>query len=368
MTTNRLTKGNNTTATTSVGSETDKTISNITTSINRRDFIRFTATAATIPAVASCASSSHKISLNSKLPISPFNAKSTAEQVTEGLNLTGKVVVITGCNSGIGYETMRVLALRGAHVIGTGRTLEKAEKACASVTGKTTPMVLELSNLASVVKCADEIKKLQLPVDILILNAGIGSYTKFKLINGIESIFHINYLGHFLFANHMLPAVQQANHGRIIHVGSQMAYTSAPKQGIDFDNLHGEKEFDSVSAYSRSKLANALLSLKLSKQLDPAKTTSNVIHPGFVQTNIGRSAPAFVRIAFDFFGGAIAKSPAQGAATQTYVATAPTLTGISGAYFEDCNPVNIDGPNHLFDQAMADKLWIVSTELCKGYL
>ena len=96
--------------------------------------------------------------------------------------------------------------------------------------------------------------------------------------------------------------------------------------------------------------------------------TSNVIHPGFVKTNIARTAPAFIRGAFDLFGGLIAKTPAQGAATQVYVATNPRLQGVSGAYFEDCNPVNIDGPNHVFDEPMAAKLWDVSVEMTRNYL
>ena len=138
--------------------------------------------------------------------------------------------------------------------------------------------------------------------------------------------------------------------------------------GIDFDNLRGEKAFDSGEAYGRSKLANALFSLQLSKRLADSSVTSNVIHPGLVKTNIARTAPAFMRGAFELFGGLIAKTPAQGAATQVYVATHPDLAGVSGAYFEDCNPVQITGPNHVFDEPMAEKLWDVSVEMTSAYL
>ncbi|MFT5691504.1 MAG: NAD(P)-dependent dehydrogenase (short-subunit alcohol dehydrogenase family) [Oceanicoccus sp.] len=338
------------------------------TNLSRRHFIGYSAAATATTVLSSCASNSYKVTHAQGLPVSSYGASSTAEDVTDGMDLSGKVAFITGCNSGIGLETMRVLALRGAHVIGTGRTLEKAQKACDSVSGKTTPVTLELSNLGSVVNCANRVKELNLPIDMLILNAGIGSYGEFQLINGIERYFHINYLGHFLLANHLLPLVQSADHGRIVHVGSQMGYSSVPPEGIDFDNLRGEKSFDSELAYGRSKLANALLSFQLSKQINSTQATSNVIHPGFVKTNIARSAPAFVRIAFDMFGSAIAKTPAQGAATQTYVATAPALAGVSGAYFEDCNPVTINGLHYFTDAAMADKLWRVSTEMCKGFL
>ena len=118
-------------------------------------------TALTLPVMAGCDNSAEPIaSIDTNYPVSPFGAKSTAEEVTLGLDLTGKTAVVTGCNSGLGYETMRVLAMRGAHVIGTGRNLEKASKACSSVTGKTTPVALELSNFDSIIECADAITKL----------------------------------------------------------------------------------------------------------------------------------------------------------------------------------------------------------------
>ena len=98
-----------------------------------------------------------------KSPRSPFNRRSTAEQVTAGIDLTGKTALITGCNSGLGLETMRVLAMRGAHVIGAARTQEKAADACAGIKGKTTPVACELSDFASVATCADEVKKLDTP-------------------------------------------------------------------------------------------------------------------------------------------------------------------------------------------------------------
>lgn len=335
---------------------------------SRRQFIRYSTAAVTATSLSGCVAGGYKVNVDKSLPTGPFNADSTAEEVTEGLDLSGRVALVTGCTSGIGFETMRVLAKRGAHVIGTGRTIEKARKACARVPGHTTPVALELSDFDSVVACANSVKGLDLPIDMLILNAGVGSYTKFKLINGIESIFLINYLGHFVLANNLLPLVEESTRGRVVHVGSQMGYLSVPTEGVDFDNLKGEKHFDSELAYGRSKLAVALLSLQLSKQLKSTQTTSNVIHPGFVKTNIANNAPALIRIAFDMFGGVIAKSPAQGAATQCYVATSSIISAVSGAYFEDCNPVTIAGKNYFFDEAMAEKLWLLSHEMTEGFL
>ena len=146
-------------------------------------------------------------------PIAPFGADSTAEEVTLGLDLSGTVALVTGCNSGIGYETMRVLALRGAHVIGTGRTLEKAEKACASVEGNTTPVALELSDFQSVVDCVSVVARAGMIPDLLICNAGINTFGELELVDGIEKIFRVNFLGHFVLVNQLLPLMQAAGAG-----------------------------------------------------------------------------------------------------------------------------------------------------------
>ncbi len=334
--------------------------------IHRRDLLKFACSAPAVVAAPGCGGD--RVSIDTRLPVGPFGADSTAEEVTAGLDLTGKTALVTGCNSGIGFETLRVLALRGAHVIGTGRTLEKAQIACDSVQGKTTPMALELSDFDSCVACARQVAALGKPLDILILNAGIGSFTDFGLINGIEKIFVVNYLGHVVLTMHLLPLVQAAQAGRIVHVGSQLAYISAPEGGIDFDNLRGEGEYTSRLAYGRSKLANALFSLKLAQMLKGTDTTSNVVHPGFVKTNIGRNASGFLGFLYNRVADLVKKTPAEGAATQVYVATSPLLAGVSGAYFEDCNPVVIDTPNYLFDQKLADRLWDETQVMLQGYL
>ncbi|MCY4425554.1 MAG: SDR family NAD(P)-dependent oxidoreductase [Halieaceae bacterium] len=335
-------------------------------SIHRRQFLQISAAAALAPTLPAC--SAEQVVIDTSLPVGPFGAKSTAEEVTEGLDLSGKTALVTGCNSGIGYETMRVLARRGAHVIGTGRTLEKAQKACANIEGETTPLALELSDFNSCVDCAEQAAELGKPLDILILNAGIGSFYEFELINGIEKIFVINYLGHVVLTMNLLPLVQAAPSGRIVHVGSQMGYMRTPEGGIDFDNLRGEGEYEASRAYGRSKLANALFSLKLSQMLDPAASTSNVIHPGFVKTNIGRNAKGIAGFFYNRVAPVIQKSVGEGAATQVYVATAPALEGVSGAYFEDCNPVKVVVPNHIFDRELADRLWRETQQMLGNYL
>ena len=336
--------------------------------MNRREFLYGT-TALTLPVMAGCDNSDEPIaSIDTNYPVSPFGAKSTAEEVTLGLDLTGKTAVVTGCNSGLGYETMRVLAMRGAHVIGTGRNLEKASKACSSVSGKTTPVALELSNFNSIIECANTIAKLTLPIDILVCNAGINTFSDLELVNGIERTFVVNHLGHFLLVNRLMPLLRESRESRIVHVSSKSAYVQAPDVGIDFNNLKGEGAFDYWEAYGRSKLANALFSLELSTRLKSSSITSNALHPGLVQTNIARNAPVILRTAFDWFGGLISKSIEEGAATQVYVATNPNLKEVSGAFFEDCNPVNVSGDHFLFDKAMAERLWTTSEKMIESYL
>ena len=336
--------------------------------MKRRQFLCGASAVAAMPLLSACDGDESVATIDTNYPVGPFDATSTAEDVTAGINLSGKVAMVTGCNSGLGFETMRVLALRGAHVIGTGRTLEKARKACESVAGKTTPLALELSNFQSAVDCADAVASLGLSPHILICNAGINTFGELELVDGIEKIFAVNYLGHFVLVNRMLPLLKRVQSSRIVHVGSRSGYTQAPAQGIDFDNLRGEKTFDAGEAYGRSKLANALFSLELAKRLEGSGVTSNVIHPGLVKTSIARTAPVFMRKSFDWFGGFIAKTPAEGAATQVYVATNSALEGVSGAYFEDCNAVSVSGQHHMFDEPMAERLWQTAEKMTEGYL
>ena len=253
--------------------------------MNRREFLYGT-TALTLPVMAGCDNSDEPIaSIDTNYPVSPFGAKSTAEDVTLGLDLTGKTAVVTGCNSGLGYETMRVLAMRGAHVIGTGRNLEKASKACSSVTGKTTPVALELSNFDSIVESADAIAKLSLPVDILVCNAGINTFSDLELVNGVERTFVVNHLGHFVLVNQLMPLIKESEESRVVHVSSKSAYVQAPVVGIDFYNLRGEGAFDYWEAYGRSKLANLLFTYQMDRNLRGSKIAVNAVHPGLVATN-----------------------------------------------------------------------------------
>jgi NAD(P)-dependent dehydrogenase (short-subunit alcohol dehydrogenase family) len=332
--------------------------------LNRRRFIEGSALLALAPYIGKAAAQD--------VPRSNFAADATAEEVTAGVDMSGKTVVVTGCNSGIGLETMRVLALRGAHVIGTARTLERGREACASVQGKATPVALELSDFDSVVACAREIRALDTPVDVLICNAGM-LLMELQQARGMEIQFVVNHLGHFVLANRLLDRVTAAPQGRVVVVGS-VAHRQVPPGGIQFDNLSGQGW--ERQSYGHSKLANGLFSLELSKRLAGTKATSNSLHPGVVQTNIMRNlnftppaggAPRQGGSGGGGGGGGFSfERPAQGAATSCYLASSPTLAGVTGQYFADCNPA--EQSDFQKDSAMAAKLWQVSEELTRSYL
>ncbi|MAF84751.1 MAG: SDR family NAD(P)-dependent oxidoreductase [Gammaproteobacteria bacterium] len=301
----------------------------------------------------------------SGLPRSDYGFATTAEEVVADIDLSGKTVLVTGCNSGLGYESMRVMAARGAHVIGTARTIEKAEKACASVTGKTTPLVCELTDLDNIVACSQQVQALDLPIDIFLCNAGIMALPKLEQVNGIEKQFFVNHLGHYLLTRRLLPQVEAAPAGRIV-VLSSIGYRNAPKAGIEFDNLSGENDYSPFRSYGQSKLANALFSRELARRYADTGVTSNSVHPGYVATNLGRYVTGKPRDPNEPLRKGF-KTVDQGAATQVYVATDSRLADVSGHYFEDCNPVEPGGP-HMHDDALALKLWQVSEELTAAYL
>lgn len=334
----------------------------MTDSIDRRQFLVGASTVTAGAALGGCAEPGSDAFVNPPgVPLGPFGPESTAEEVTEGVDLTGKTAVITGANSGLGYETMRVLAMRGAHVIGTGRTPEKAETACASIGGgRATPAVLELSDLSSVASCANQVLEMDTPIDMLILNAGIMALPELEQVDGIERQFFVNHLGHFAFAVELLARVKAAPAGRIV-VLSSSGHQWAPDGGIQFDNLSGERDYEPMKAYGQSKLANGLFAFELARRLEGTKASANAVHPGIINTNLARHFPKWQIFFAELFGWAFMKDVPEGAATSAYVAANPLVAGMSGFYFADCNPVVPDP--RMEDAALAAQLWDVSEEL-----
>ena len=335
--------------------------------IDRRRFLQVSGAALAASSLGACGGVDKAPTRG--VPRSRFGEDATAEEVTAGIDLSGKMAIVTGCTSGIGFETMRVLALRGAHVVGTSRSLARAEAACRKVIGVTSPLPLDLADLDSVVACADAIRSINAPPDILVCNAGyLGGSGEPQLVNGVEKHFAINHLGHHVLVNRLMGRLYMADQGRIVVVSSRAAYSRAPEAGIEFDNLDAHRDYSDRRAYGHSKLANALFALHLGKLLQGTRITVNALHPGVINTEIDRNMSGFLQTGFAMLaalGGT--KSVEQGAATQCYLATAPELGAISGRYFEDCNAVTV-AQGHLHDEVMAERLWQVTEELVSDYL
>ncbi len=335
--------------------------------VSRRQFLGATGASLIAPQLASCGGVD-KIPV-AAVPSSRFDASSTAEQVTEGIDLKGKLAVVTGCTTGIGFETMRVLAMRGAYVVGTSRSLARAEEACRKVIGITTPLQLDLGDFDSVARCADDIHTFRSPVDLLINNAGYrGGGNERQWINGVEKHFAINHLGHFILVNRLMDRLYLAWQGRIVNVASRAAYRGAPEDGIMFDDLGMVHEYSDSLAYGQSKLANVLFSLKLAELLRGTRITTNSLHPGVINTDIDRNLNPITRFGFGLLTALGGKTIEEGAATTCYVATSDNLGSVSGRYFEDCNAVTIEGKGHMQNMAMADRLLEASIELTADWL
>jgi len=292
---------------------------------------------------------------------SGFGYGSTAEQVTEGLDLRGRTVLVTGSNSGIGLETVRVLGLRGAQVIAAARTEDKARAAIQGLAGDFVPVSCELSDPTSVRACVDTVKRHGRRLDALICNAGIMALPKLERAFGYELQFFTNHIGHFMLVTGLLDAL--AENGRVV-VLSSAAHGSAPPGGIQFDNLSGEKGYWSWIAYGQSKLANLLFVKELSRRFTGTRKSANAVHPGVIATNLTRSLPAIARVAMTVAAPLALKNAAQGAATQCYVAVHPQVDGVTGEYFADCNVTRSSRLSR--DAALATRLWEESERIVSG--
>ncbi len=301
--------------------------------------------------------------LKSKGPTG-FGYGSTAEDVTAGLSLVGKTILVTGCNSGLGFESMRVLAARGAHVIGTARTEAKAREAATKVGGKVTGLACELADPASVRACVAAVQKLGVPLDAVIANAGIMALPKLNQAFGYELQFFTNHIGHFILVTGLLDRL--SDDGRVVMLSSA-AHLMAPKEGIQFDNLSGERGYKGWTAYGQSKIANLLFAKELARRFIGSKRTANAVHPGVINTNLGRhmSIPAIIgKIGYGIADALFLKTVGQGASTECYVAVNPAAATVSGQYWAD-NNVAKPRPD-AEDPALAAKLWEVSEKIVAG--
>lgn len=293
---------------------------------------------------------------------SGFGYGSTAEDVTAGLDLTGKTILITGVTSGLGKEAARVLAMRGAHVIGTGRSSDTARDILASFGPNTTAIACELSEPSSVRQAAAGIVALGRPLDAVIFNAGIMALPKLQQKYGYELQFFTNHMGHFMLMQGLLPAL--AADARVVVVSST-AHTGAPKGGIQFDNLSGERGYGAWSAYGQAKIANLLFAKELARRFEGTGRTANSLHPGVIITNLGRHLNPVMKFGFGVASVVMCKDVHEGAATECYLAVNPGAAGINGQYFDNSNIATprADGT----DAATARRLWDVSEEIASRF-
>lgn len=285
---------------------------------------------------------------------SGFGWSSTAGEVVEGLDLSDKTMLVTGCNSGLGLETMRVLAARGATTFAAARTVEKAEAAGAEIDGETIPVACELSDPGSVRECVQQVRDHGRELDALICNAGIMALPNLETVFGYEKQFFVNHVGHFILVTGLLD--QLADDGRVVMVSSG-AHSGARREGIDFDNLGGEKRYGGWKAYCRSKLANLLFARELGRRFaeDDTQRVANGIHPGPIDTNLTRNMNAVAQVGWSVLGPLFLKTIPEGAATQVWAAVHPDAADINGEYIADCN-VKKSSKNGA-DMALAKRLW-----------
>jgi WW domain-containing oxidoreductase len=195
-------------------------------------------------------------------------------------------------------------------------------------------------------------------LDAIICNAAIMALPRLQQYHGYEAQFFVNHVGHFLLVMGLLP--QLADQGRVVIVSSHAHYR-APRQGIQFDNLSGEKGYGPWTAYGQSKLANLLFARELARRLPKPGQTANALHPGVIRTQLGRHMPAVARLAMGVAGPLLLKDIAQGAATQCYLAAHPAAAGVTGKYFADCKETESSAKGR--DQQLAARLWEIGDRI-----
>ncbi|VAI00523.1 unnamed protein product [Triticum turgidum subsp. durum] len=335
---------------------------------------------------------------------SGFSWESTADHVTAGISAAGLTAIVTGASSGIGAETARVLAARGAHVVMAARNLAAAETVRQAVLADTPGaslelMELDLSSLASVRKFAADFAARGLPLNILVNNAGVMA-TPFSLSkDGIEMQFATNHVGHFLLTHLLLETMKKTSHesnveGRIVNVSSE-GHRFAYKEGIRFAKLNDEEEYvisvqslcfppaifalfqdkrvtgcfnialcrySTIAAYGQSKLANILHANELARRFkeEGVNITANSLHPGSIITNLLRHH-SIIDVLHRTLGKLVLKNARQGAATQCYVALHPDAKGVSGKYWSDSNLY--EPSDKAKDAELGKKLWDYTLDL-----
>jgi len=300
--------------------------------------------------------------------MSGFGRRSTAEEVSAGVDLLGRNAIVTGANTGIGLETTRALALRGARVVMACRNLEKAETARQQILHQSADgiapdaleiMQLDLASLASVRTFARQILDAGRPLQLLINNAGIMIPDRRLTEDGFEAQFGVNHLGHFLLTTLLLDALEAGAPARVVNVSSAAQQMAALTE--ELEDLNWERRsWSGWRAYGSSKLMNCLFTNELQRRMGGSGVVSNALHPGIVATELARDQTWGMKIVGLLMLPAM-KNAAQGAATSVLLATASEYASEGGGYYADCRPAR---PARLAgDPDTQRRLWALSEEL-----
>ncbi len=277
-------------------------------------------------------------------------------------DLTGRTCLVTGATRGIGRATAEALVKLGANVVIHGRDSASVGAVCRSTLrvargGHVTGAVADFGSLKSVRRMAEDVAAQHPRLDVLLNNAGAGALKRRTSADGFEWLFAVNHLAPFLLTKLLLPTLTKSAPARIVTVAS-MAYRRAV---LDFDDLQWERrKYQSLQAYSASKLANILFTLELSRRLNGTRVTANCLHPGVVATNIFSSLGTLGKL-FTVLARPLLMSPAAGAKTSVHLASAPELETVSGRFFERSREVPLDRIAQ--DPAAARRLWEISEQL-----
>ena len=313
--------------------------------------------------------------------MSAFGFESTADEVLEDKDLSGRTALITGGYSGLGKETARAMASKGAHIILSGRDATKlsaaADELATSTGTKVDTLVCDLASLDSVRKAGAEANDRFDKIDLLINNAGVMACDEAKTADGFEMQFGTNHLGHFLLTNLLMPLVEKGERPRIVNLSSR-GHHIAP---VDFDDPNFEKRpYEKWMSYGQSKTANILFAVGLEERLASRGIHSYALHPGGIHTNLGRhmseedvqNLMERIRKSAEERGEEPQpfKTIPQGAATTCWVATTEELEGAGGLYCEDCHVSDEDNEDtgggvrsYAVDKDKADRLWSMSEEM-----
>jgi NAD(P)-dependent dehydrogenase (short-subunit alcohol dehydrogenase family) len=278
----------------------------------------------------------------------------------------GRVAVVTGANTGLGFDTARALAEHGASVVLAVRDVEKGKQAAARISGDVTVQELDLTSLESIRAAAADLHTTHPKIDLLINNAGVMYSPKQTTRDGFELQFGTNHLGHFALTGLLLDLLLPVPCSRVVTVSSVGHRVRAE---IHFDDLQWERSYSRVAAYGQSKLANLLFTYELQRRLAAHGATAAVAaHPGMANTELARNLPAALRVLLPVIAPLITQTPAMGALPTLRAATDPAVLG--GQYYgpdglgeSRGHPQVVTSSDQSYDVGIQQRLWTVSEDL-----